>query len=1419
MSLNQNIVGTGFVTITDLSDPIISSTQPPEPIEDMLWMDISSTPPVLKIYKSGSWIPVSDTGDSIPDTITAGGYFKGDLIINTGATGLSSNGNVQVKGGSFVHPNGGTFTIPDNKYIAANLNKGEGRNRYIIFIGHDSSRFSFLYSNESRHFITATYKDKNWYYYINGVETQFNPIENDCIVAKLEENKNINSIKRIIRYYENQDSVFEALTEGGAIQGIYKKDGMLFVNAEVVATGKLKSVNGVSEFDLDKGTFRLGGTSDTDYSMKFDGKDLYFANGAIKWENLDTNVQENLRNVSVSIIGGIRSVTVSAYNEIQTSPTAYTAKVMLGTEDITKSCSLISWVASGIYIGNASGSTFTPFKGIYTDSESYIEVTVTYKEKQFKERVGISVSKQGADGMPGIPGVQGVPGTSVESITQLYKVLNTKDQQPTPINDDGWSKIPPTWTPGMYLHTCSKIVYANPTSTSYTVPVCDTAWEAVNEVGVSERNLAKNTGTTLELYPRGGENENTSNALYSNFKKDPYPLIATSLSALKEWKAGDTMTLSYDWEAIGDNISGTLKAGFNAAPWEYTVLSLSNSNKKGRFTHTRTLTSSDAVITSTATAIRFRMDNIPSGTIIKVTNTKLEFGGKDSGWSPALEDTVMSVVTQYYLSTSSTSQIGGQWTTTLPSITANKFIWMKIVTTYVTGDTSETTPTLYQPEWIQEWGGTQTSIGSTSVLSPKIFAGTKDSNGYATGVAMGVNIFGSGSNFSGLVGYQNGVKSYHFKTDGTFLIGQNTTGNHISWNGDILEIKGDIKGSKIEGSTLISAKILENGDDGVIPGQIEDDIYQAGYGEKDVRLVSIKGAQLYSATKIDNFLRSSELNGSSINLRSKLVTSMRTSSSTLITDTHFSMSDMENTAITVTLNPGAYEGYTASFGGNVKVNGYLTVNDIANSNVAGGQNYTATTRVTNLNSIWKSGFYDIDGGANIPFSGWHWVMHAGHANNSPGYRYGMQIAGQNVSNNFAMRNVDANGYGKWCTLYHSGSPIDLPNNGASWIDGSYYGNIRGSKQSTAAFHPIITQTTSSNHRIALGGIGNAFGFYLYDASRTANGFDKEFTFQLDSKNIYTSCRVIFNEWIHAQGGYGLYFSSYGGGLYMLDSTWIRTYGGKSIYSGGGEIRTEGDMRCRYLNSPSGQNLDLQFHSGTGYLNNYTGSGAGIVIGRPWSGSAGTEPCLYNNKGNGWGYLGNSGYTFYRVYGAGGSVSQRERKYEITKADTETQYENLKSINIYNYRTISTTDDGATVEELAKNHLTHVAFKNEDGTLTTNTIELDGITYDELDDTLDQDEIRELRIKEIIEKNPNFGSVDREDLMLGTMVDELPLETTFYDNEGGDGKAVDMYSYTTMIAGATKHLIEKVETLEKENEELKNKLDKMEEILNGIINGG
>ena len=348
------------------------------------------------------------------------------------------------------------------------------------------------------------------------------------------------------------------------------------------------------------------------------------------------------------------------------------------------------------------------------------------------------------------------------------------------------------------------------------------------------------------------------------------------------------------------------------------------------------------------------------------------------------------------------------------------------------------------------------------------------------------------------------------------------------------------------------------------------------------------------------------------------------------------------------------------------------------------------------------------------------------------------------------------------------SYIQLPNSGGSWLNGATNGNIRGYRQSTGSYHPLISQTTSSGHKISLGGLGNDFGFYMYDANRTENGFDGYFKFICNFKEIETGCVINMGNHIKFWNNNALLFATHGGGWFMSDSTWIRAYNDKNIYTGG-EVKCN-RVTTRSMDALDGQNIDINTKGRALGLNCSSASGVWVEFKAQWSGSKGTEPSLFNTSGNGWGYIGGSGYSWYRVYGTGGSVSDRNKKYDITKADCSEQYENIKNINLYNYRTISdkVNEETGDVEE----------------------------------------------------------KIYRQDLMLGCMVDELPTETVFYDNESGDGKAVDMYSYTSMILGATKHLQTKVETLEKENEiknnkisELEQRLEKMEELLNGIINKG
>lgn len=48
-----------------------------------------------------------------------------------------------------------------------------------------------------------------------------------------------------------------------------------------------------------------------------------------------------------------------------------------------------------------------------------------------------------------------------------------------------------------------------------------------------------------------------------------------------------------------------------------------------------------------------------------------------------------------------------------------------------------------------------------------------------------------------------------------------------------------------------------------------------------------------------------------------------------------------------------------------------------------------------------------------------------------------------------------------------------------------------------------------------------------------------------------------SNWFRSTGPTGWYSQTYGGGWYMSDSTWIRTFGGKSVYQDTGQIRTDG----------------------------------------------------------------------------------------------------------------------------------------------------------------------------------------------------------------------------------------------------------------------
>ena len=64
-----------------------------------------------------------------------------------------------------------------------------------------------------------------------------------------------------------------------------------------------------------------------------------------------------------------------------------------------------------------------------------------------------------------------------------------------------------------------------------------------------------------------------------------------------------------------------------------------------------------------------------------------------------------------------------------------------------------------------------------------------------------------------------------------------------------------------------------------------------------------------------------------------------------------------------------------------------------------------------------------------------------------------------------------------------------------------------------------------------------------------------------SYSIHTTGDIYANGgWMRVSGNNGYYFETHGGGWYMSDATWIRTYNGKSVYQNSGIIRTDGTLQ-------------------------------------------------------------------------------------------------------------------------------------------------------------------------------------------------------------------------------------------------------------------
>jgi hypothetical protein len=178
-----------------------------------------------------------------------------------------------------------------------------------------------------------------------------------------------------------------AITLGGGSNG----NGVLSIidnnNTEIIKADN----TGIA---ITKGIFRIG-ESDTNFKMKFDGADLLFGSGAIKWVNLDNTTKTNIGAVSVMITGGARSFVFNPNGICETTATAYGVSVVQNGTNVSPTS--VAWS----YGGFLSGNTSTPIVGTWSSYDTWVQVSVVVNGATYTQRAPISGSKNGADGIIG----------------------------------------------------------------------------------------------------------------------------------------------------------------------------------------------------------------------------------------------------------------------------------------------------------------------------------------------------------------------------------------------------------------------------------------------------------------------------------------------------------------------------------------------------------------------------------------------------------------------------------------------------------------------------------------------------------------------------------------------------------------------------------------------------------------------------------------------------------------------------------------------------------------------------------------------------------------------------------------------------------------------------------------------------------
>ena len=304
-----------------------------------------------------------------------------------------------------------------------------------------------------------------------------------------------------------------------------------------------------------------------------------------------------------------------------------------------------------------NGETSGEWIGQYTDfDKNDSNVFSDYKWSKIK-------GEQGEQGEPG------KDGKGVQSVDVLYYLSSSS----TSLSGGSWSTNSPTWVDGKYIWSKTKVVYTDGSSIE-TNPACITGGKgSTGDNGRGVSSIVEEYYLSTSSNSLVGGSWSTTPPTWENGK------YIWTRSVITYTDSASTTT---DPICVTGG-KGATGIGVKSVSEQY-YLSTSYSTTTGGSWSTTVPAWKDGKYIWTRSVITYTDNSYTETKPVCVTGGKGPSGNDGKG--------VKSFGILYYLSTSSSSLVGGSWSTTPPTWQNGKYLWSKTKVTYTDNSTWESDP-------------------------------------------------------------------------------------------------------------------------------------------------------------------------------------------------------------------------------------------------------------------------------------------------------------------------------------------------------------------------------------------------------------------------------------------------------------------------------------------------------------------------------------------------------------------------------------------------------------------------------------------------------------------------------------------------------------------------------------------------------